>query len=88
MHNKYVQVKTEGFDLLSKESVYMKDKQSAAEGDAWVISFAQAEALLMQVGCRRRCLSILKTLRDRHLELPGVYEGCDKSSVIIRTDNI
>ena len=30
------QVKTEGFDLLSKESIYMKDKQSAAEGDAWV----------------------------------------------------
>uniref|UniRef100_A0A182W4V7 Uncharacterized protein n=1 Tax=Anopheles minimus TaxID=112268 RepID=A0A182W4V7_9DIPT len=36
------EVKTEGFDMLSKEC-----------------------------GCRRRCLSILKTLRDRHLDLPG-----------------
>lgn len=27
--------------------------------------------LCFKGGCRRRCLSILKTLRDRHLELPG-----------------
>ena len=64
-------VKTEGFDLLSRESVYMREKQSAAEGDAWVISFLQAENMLLQGGCRRKCLSILRTLRDRHLDLAG-----------------
>lgn len=69
--NLVAEVKTEGFDLLSKESIYMKDKQSAAEGDAWVISFMSAENLLLQGGCRRKCLSILKSLRDRHFDLPG-----------------
>ena len=69
--NLVAEVKTEGFNLLSKESLYMKDKQSAAEGDAWVISFLEAENLLLYGGCRRRCLSILKTIRDRHLDLPG-----------------
>ena len=48
--NLVAEVKTEGFDLLSKESIYMKDKQSAAEGDAWVISFHQAENALLQGG--------------------------------------
>ena len=69
--NLVAEVKTEGFDLLSKESIYMKDKQSAAEGDAWVICFSQAELMLLQGGCRRKCLSILKALRDRHLDVPG-----------------
>ncbi len=69
--NLVAEVKTEGFDLLSKESIYMKDKQSAAEGDAWVISFHLAEAMLLSGGCRHKCLSILKTLRDRHLDVPG-----------------
>ena len=69
--NLVAEVKTEGFDLLSRESIYMKDKQSAAEGDAWVISFHQAEMMLLLGGCRRKCLSILKTLRDKHLDLPG-----------------
>ena len=64
-------IKLTGFDLLSRESIYMKDKQSAAEGDAWVISFQQAEMILLLGGCRRKCLSILKTLRDKHLDLPG-----------------
>lgn len=41
------------------------------EGDAWVMSFTEAENYLLTGGCRRRCCSILKTLRDRHLELPG-----------------
>lgn len=27
--------------------------------------------MLLSGGCRRRCLSVLKTLRDRHLDLPG-----------------
>ena len=69
--NLVAEVKTEGFDLLSKESIYMKDKQSAAEGDAWVISFHQAENALLQGGCRRKCFSILKAIRDRHLDIPG-----------------
>ncbi len=41
------------------------------EGDAWVISFLEAENRLLVGGCRRRTLSILKTLRDHHLDLPG-----------------
>ena len=69
--NLVAEVKTEGFDLLSKESIYMKDKQSAAEGDAWVMSFKYAEDRLLFGGCRRKCLSILKALRDRHLDVPG-----------------
>ena len=69
--NLVAEVKTEGFDLLSKESIYMKDKQSAAEGDAWVMSFKYAEDRLLYGGCRRKCLSILKALRDRHFDVPG-----------------
>ncbi|GJQ75179.1 putative Mab-21 protein [Trypoxylus dichotomus] len=69
--NLVVEVKTEGFDLLSKECIALQGKQSAMEGDAWVLSFFEAENKLLMVGCRRRCLSILKTLRDRHLDLPG-----------------
>merc|ERR1712228_477251 len=69
--NLVVEVKTEGFDLLSKECLSLQGKQSAMEGDAWVISFFEAENRLLQGGCRRRCLSILKTLRDGHLELPA-----------------
>lgn len=69
--NLVAEVKTEGFDLLSKESVAMQGKQSAMEGDAWVMSFNDVEGRLLYGGCRRKCLSILKTLRDRHLELPG-----------------
>lgn len=42
------------------------------EGDAWVLSFAEAENRLLQGGCRKKCLSLLKTLRDRHLDLPGM----------------
>ncbi|XP_065581228.1 protein mab-21-like isoform X2 [Artemia franciscana] len=64
------EVKAEGFDLLSK-CVAMTGKQSAMEGDAWVISFVEAENRLLVGGCRRKCLSILKTLRDRHLDIPG-----------------
>jgi hypothetical protein len=48
------------------------------EGDAWVLSFFEAEQrLLSQSSGRRRALSILKTLRDRHLEsLPGNPISC------------
>ena len=65
------EVKTEGFDLLSKECLSLQGKQSAMEGDAWVISFLEAENRLLVGGCRRKVLSILKTLRDNHLDLPG-----------------
>ncbi|CAD5117593.1 unnamed protein product [Dimorphilus gyrociliatus] len=72
--NLVAEVKTEGFNLLSKDCVYMKDKQSsasAAEGDAWILSFTEAELILLSGGCRRRVLSILKTLKERHLQIPG-----------------
>jgi len=69
--NLVAQVKTEGFDLLSKESLSMQGKQSAMEGDAWVISFTEAERQLLVGGARRKCLSILKALRDRHLDIQG-----------------
>lgn len=77
-------VKTEGFHLLSKESIASKEKQqqqqqqqplqqqqSSSEGDSWIISFSDAEDKLLIGGTRRKCLSILKTIRDRHLDLPG-----------------
>ena len=41
--NLVAEVKTEGFDLLSKECLSLQGKQSAMEGDAWVISFFEAE---------------------------------------------
>lgn len=69
--NLVAEVKTEGFELLSKDTVYMKDKQSAAEGDSWVMGFTNPENMLLQGGSRRKCLSVLKTLRDKHLDLPG-----------------
>merc|ERR1711892_148248 len=65
------QVKAEGFDLLSKECSALQGKQSAMEGDAWVISFREAEAALLMGASRKKCLSILKTLRDRHLDVQG-----------------
>lgn len=46
----------------------MREKQSSAEGDAWVLDFWDAQERLLFGGCRRRCLSILKTLSDRHLD--------------------
>ena len=69
--NLVADVKTEGFDLLSKECVTLQGKQSSMEGDAWVLNFGEAENRLLQGGCRSKCLSILKCLRDRHLDLPG-----------------
>ncbi len=46
-------------------------QQSSSEGDSWIISFSDAEDKLLGTGVRRKCLSILKTLRDRYLDLPG-----------------
>ncbi|XP_013793124.1 protein mab-21-like 2 [Limulus polyphemus] len=69
--NLIAEVKAEGFDLLSKDSVSLHGKQSSMEGDAWVLNFTEAENTLLIGGCRKKCLSILKTMRDRHLDLPG-----------------
>lgn len=46
------------------------------EGDAWVLSFFEAENRLIGFGGRKKALSILKTLRDRHLDLPGNPVTC------------
>ena len=41
------------------------------QGDAWIISLHEAENLLLVGGARKKCLSMLKTIRDRHLDLQG-----------------
>jgi len=41
------------------------------EGDAWMISMTQAEQILLEHINRGRVFSILKTLRDRHLNFAG-----------------
>jgi hypothetical protein len=41
------------------------------EGDAWVINMTHAEDFLLSNSNRNRVYSILKTLRDRHLDFPG-----------------
>lgn len=41
-------VKAEGFDMLSKECTALAGKNSAMEGDAWVLSFNEAESRLLQ----------------------------------------
>merc|ERR1712241_917538 len=66
-------VKLEGFDLLSKESIALQQKQSSTsmEGDAWIISLHEAESSLLVGGARRRVLSMLKCIRDGHLGLQG-----------------
>ena len=69
--NLAAQVKMEGFDLLSKESIALQNKQSSTsmEGDAWIISLHEAENILMVGGARKKVLSIMKSIRDRHLEI-------------------
>jgi len=46
--NIVAEVKTEGFDMLSKECIALQGKNSAMEGDAWVLSFTDAENRLLQ----------------------------------------
>ncbi|VDL96705.1 unnamed protein product [Schistocephalus solidus] len=41
------EVKHEGFTLLSQESTYMRDKQTSAEGDAWLLDIYEAEESLL-----------------------------------------
>jgi len=66
-------VKLEGFDLLSKESVALQQKQSSTsmEGDAWIISLHEAESSLMVGGARKKVLSMLKCIKDRNLDCQG-----------------
>ncbi|BHF64255.1 hypothetical protein SprV_0200725600 [Sparganum proliferum] len=61
------EVKHEGFTLLSQESTYIRDKQTSAEGDAWLLDFHEAEESLLNQGSRQLCLDILTTLVERHL---------------------
>ena len=57
--------------MVLEDNYYFQGKQSALEGDAFVMSFTEVENRLLVGGCRRKVLSILKTLRDNHLDLPG-----------------
>jgi hypothetical protein len=89
-------VKNEGFDLLSKEvpipippqnvnnTPGAKQQQpggSTIDGDAWAMSMASAENLLLAHSNRQKALSILKTLRDRHLD----YNGSPVTNYILKT---
>ncbi|CAI4232503.1 unnamed protein product [Auanema sp. JU1783] len=69
-----VEVKSEGFDLTSRETsgmVTQGNKQTnSMEGDAWAMNMLGAENALIS-GTRRKTLSILKCLRDRHLDFSG-----------------
>ena len=64
-------VKTEGFSMLSRENPFLPKKQNCSENDAWMLCFNEAENILLSGGCRKTCLSVLKTLRDRNLDIPG-----------------
>ncbi|KHN71894.1 Protein male abnormal 21 [Toxocara canis] len=68
-------VKNEGFDLFSKETntaqTQPNKQASSMEGDAWAMSLNQAENALLQHGARRKTFSILKCLRDTHLDFPS-----------------
>lgn len=84
--NQINDVKNEGFNILSKESIYMRDKQASSEGDAWVISFTEAEDRLLQDGTRRKCLALLKALRDRHLDSSTITNYILKCLVLFESE--
>ncbi|EDO41756.1 predicted protein [Nematostella vectensis] len=63
-------IKLRGFNLLAKDP-YPSVKPVNTEGDAWVLSFTDSEELLLAGGCRRLCVSMLKALCDKHLNVPG-----------------
>ena len=63
-------VKLRGFALLARDP-YPCVKSTGSEGDAWLLSFNDAEDVLFATGGRRLCLSMLKTLYDKHLDLAG-----------------
>ena len=65
-------IKHQGFDLIAKDPLPSSRREAAtSEGDAWVLSFVDAERFLLSGSHRKLCLSILKTICDRHLQLPG-----------------
>lgn len=51
------------------------------EGDAWAISMIQAENILLSHSNKKKVFSILKTLRDRHLD----YVNSPINNYIIKT---
>ena len=53
-------IKNDGFSLLSRDGL---------GGDSWVLAFADAETKLVDGGNRKVVLSVLKTLRERHLDV-------------------
>lgn len=63
-------IKLRGFSLLARDP-YPSVKGAGSEGDAWLLCFYDAEDMLFANGGRRLCLSMLKTLYDKHLDLPG-----------------
>ena len=63
-------VKARGFDLIAVDN-YPTNKPVNTEGDAWVLSFTEAEENLLSGGCRKLCLSLLKVLADKYFDLPG-----------------
>ncbi|XP_031553579.1 protein mab-21-like 2 [Actinia tenebrosa] len=63
-------VKMRGFNLLARDP-YPAAKPINTEGDAWVLSFTEAEELLLSGGCRKLCVSMLKALCDKHLNITG-----------------
>jgi putative nucleotidyltransferase len=56
-----------------QQQLPLHQQQSSSEGDSWIISFCDAENKLLNGsgGSRRKCLAILNSLQDRHLDLPG-----------------
>ncbi|KAI6177431.1 Mab-21 domain-containing protein [Aphelenchoides bicaudatus] len=86
------EVRYEGFDLLmptqsaSAASTSQNKQQNPAssmEGDAWAISMANAEDILLgnHTTNRHKTYTILKTLRDRHLN----FNGSPINNYIIKT---
>ena len=63
-------IKLRGFSLLARDP-YPSAKGAGSEGDAWLLNFSEAEDILFSTAGRRLCLSMLKTLYDTHLDLPG-----------------
>ena len=63
-------VKRRGFNLLAGD-MFPGYETQAAEGDAWILDFSDGEDVLLRGSCRKQCLAILKTLFERHLDLPG-----------------
>lgn len=57
--------------VIPKQQQNQNANTCSVEGDAWWMSFTNAEDILLSTGCRRKVFSILKTLRDTHLDFPN-----------------